>query len=265
VYLRARGALAALAFAASICGSTPPAHALPAPEPPRGRPTVAPTTVPTNALVLTVGSPIDFILDDVMSSSKSKAGQTIRMHLRNPLVLNGVTLAKADTPATLRILGTHRATAGDNDGSLQIAIQPLELGSYGALPIRANHEYLTIEHTGGQLSTRAATDTITDIFLPGAVLYNALRKGRDFVLPAGSILRAQTAATVDATDPKAVSIVIPHPMVLNQDTPHSDFTPSPIYTPQPPPPKKTPVPKKTAPPPPPPTEAPPSPSATGTG
>ncbi len=263
MHVRARHALIALGFAASICGLTPPARALPLPEPPRGKPTVAPTAAPANTLILPLGSPIDFVLDDEMGSNKSKAGQTIRIHLRNPLIVNGVTLAPAETPATLRILGVHRATAGDNDGSLQIAIQPLELPKYGALPIHANHEYLTIEHTRGQLATRGATDTITDIFLPGAVLYNALRKGRDFVLPSGAILRAQTAATIDATDPKSIAIVIPHPILLNHDAPHADFTPSPIYTPVPPPPKKpkaTPRPSPTRPPPPA-----PSPDATGTG
>lgn len=201
-----------------------------------------------------------------MGSNKSKAGQTIKMHLRTPLVVNNVVLAPADSPATLKVVGVHRAAAGDNDGSLQIVIGALELAKFGDLPIRASHEYLTIEHTGGQLSTRGTTDTITDIFVPGAVLYNALRKGRDFVLPPGAILRAQTAATIDATDPKSISIVVPRPMVLNHDSPHADFTPSPIYTPVPAPPKRskgTPKPTAPPPPPPPPTEA-PAPTPTGT-
>jgi len=264
VHARARSALIALSFAASIFGLAPPARALPPPAPPHGRPTIAPSAPPPSALILPLGSPIDFVLDEAMGSNKSKAGQTIRMHLRTPLVVNEITLAPADAPATLKVIGVHRAASGDNDGSLQIIIEPLALAKYGELPIRASHEYLTIEHTRGQLSTRGATDTVTDIFVPGAVLFNALRKGRDFVLPPGAILRAQTAATVDATDPKAISIVVPRPMLLNHDIPHADFTPSPIYTPVPPPPKRpksTPAPARpTAPP----TEPAPTPNATGT-
>jgi hypothetical protein len=219
---------------------------------------------PPSTLILPLGSPIDFVLDEAMGSNKSKPGQTIHMHLRNALVLNGVTLAPADAPATLKVIGVHRAAAGDNDGSLQIVIQTLELPKFGDLPIHANHEYLTIEHTGGQLATRGATDTITDIFVPGAVLFNALRKGRDFVLPPGAILRAQTAATIDATDPKSIAIVVPHPTVLKHDSPHADFTPAPIYTPVPPPPKKPKATPKPSPPPLPPTEPPAAPSPTGT-
>jgi hypothetical protein len=261
VIARANSASAALCFLALVCGLAPAAHALPPPEPPRGRPTVTPSAAPTNALVLPSGSPIDFVLEDSMSSSKSREGQTIRMRLRNALIVNGVVLAKAETPATLKIGSVHRAAAGNNDGSLQIAIQPLELENHKTLPIRANHEYLTVEHTGGQLATRATTDTITDIFVPGAVLFNALRKGRDFVLPPGAILRAQTAATIDATDPKAIAIVIPHPAVLSSDQPHSDFTPAPMFTPIPVPTKK---PKATPKPTAAPTAAPAEPAPTGT-
>ena len=250
--LRALAPTIAFGMAAAAFGLAPAARALPPPDVPISNPTVAPTAAPVDTAVLPLGSPIDFVLDDTISSSKSQAGSIVHMHLKNDLIVNNVKLAPAGTPATLRILGAHRATAGDNDGSLQIAIPPLDLPDRGALPIRANHEYLTIDRTGGQLSTRSTTDTITDVFVPGAVLSNALRKGRDFVLPPGSVLRAQTAATVDAHDPQAIVVVLPRPMVMNLDAPHADFTPSPIYTPQPaPPPKRKPTPKPspTAPPP----------------
>ncbi len=244
--LRAPCAALALGLAAAVFGLPPIAHALPAPEAPRAKPTASPSATPPNPKMVLVGAPIDFVLDDSISSGKARSGEIVHLHLREALVVNGMTLAHAGTPATLKILNAHRATAGDNDGSLQIAIAPLELIDHKKVPIRANHEYLTIEHSRGQLTTRTTTDTITDIFLPGAVIYNAFRKGRDFVLPVGAILRAQLAATIDASDPSAISIIIPRPTILSNDVPHADFSPAPFFTAQPPPPKKTPAPKHTS-------------------
>ena len=253
----ARGAIAALAFIALACGAMP-ARALPPPEAPRGKATPAPSAEPTGAGVLPIGSSLYFVLDDGFSSNRSHPGDVVRMHLRDPLVVNGVTLAPAGAPGTLTIVSTHHAGSGDEDGSVAINIQPLSLPGRGVLPIRALHEYLTIEHTAGQLATRDTTDTVTDIFIPGAMLFNALRKGHEYVLGPGAVLRALTAATVDATDPNDVAIVRPAPLMMIQDTPHSDYTPVPFYTPIPMAPKRKPSPK--------PTQSPTQPPApTGTG
>jgi len=271
---RARHAATALGLAALLFGVTPAARAIPPPDPPKTAPTTSPTPAPPNASSLPFGSPLYFVLDDPVNSGKSQAGQIVHMHLQNPLIVNGVTLAPEGTPATLTIVSIHKAAASDNDGSVQIVIQPLALPGYGMLPIRAHREYLTVEHTGSQLATRSTTDTIADVFIPGAAFYTALRKGHEVVLPTGSVLRALTGATVDAGNPAAIAIIPPPPMVMNFDVPHSDLTAAPIYTPLPPPPKATPKPKPTkvptpAPPPPdevftPAPEVSPSPTPTGT-
>jgi hypothetical protein len=253
----------ALGLMALVFGLATSVHALPPPEAPRSKPSYTPSPAPANAVILPFGSPIDFVLDDTISSSRSKAGEIVHIHLRQPLVVNGVTLAAAGTPATLTILNVHAAAASDNDGSVQITIQPLDVEGKRTLPIRASHEFLTIEHTGGQLATRSATDTITDVFIPYGILYTLFRKGHNFVLPPGAVLRALTNATIDASDPSAVAIVAPSPMTINNDVPHADFTPAPFYTPIPPRPKRTPSPKPTRPPTPPPTPEPtPTPEAT---
>ena len=146
---------------------------------------------------------------------------------------------------------------------MQITIQPIEVDGKRTLPIRASHEFLTIEHTGGQLATRAATDTITDVFVPYGIFYTLFRKGHNFVLPEGAVLRALTAATIAASNPNAIAIVPPKPIVIQNDVPHADFTPAPFYTPIPPVPKRTKAPKVTASPTPQPTVA-PTPTATPT-
>lgn len=155
------------------------------------------------------------------------------MHLKEPVVVNGVTVASIGAPASLVVVMTRRAQSGDVDGAVQIHLDPLVLPSGQKLPLRALHEYLTIELTAGQESTRAATDMLADIFIPGHAIYHAFRKGREMVLPAGSVLRAETNATIDARNPHAIVISTPPPFASEYDAPHSDLTPLPFYTPAP--------------------------------
>jgi len=184
--------------------------------------------------VLPYGSPIFFVLDDKVNSGTTAPGTVVHMHLRAPLVLDGTTLAPAGAPATFTVVNTSKAQTGDVDGAIQIHLDPfaIEDGKL-TLPIRAYHEYLTVEMTAGQLSTRGATDEIADVFVPYHSIYHALRKGRQMVLPQGSVLRAETDATLNATDPKAPTISTPPPFVSTFDAPHADLTPAPFYTPNP--------------------------------
>jgi hypothetical protein len=182
---------------------------------------------------LPVGSPLYFVLDDGLSSARSRPGDVVHMHLRDALVVNGDVIAPAGTPGTLTVVRTHHAASGDNDGSIQISLQPLTLAGNRSLPIRAINEYLTIEHTAGQLSTRDSTDTVVDIFIPTYVLWQALRKGHEYVLQPGAVLRTLTAAAVDARDPQAVAIESPQPLFTGGEVPHSTLTASPFFTPAP--------------------------------
>ncbi len=210
-------------------------HALPAPAPPLSPPKAGPSTSPTpNGATLPFGSPILFVLDDPVNSGSTPTGTTIRMHLRAPLVVNGITLAPAGAPGSFSVVSTRKAQSGDIDGAVQIYVNPLVLPSrHLSLPLRAIHEYLSRELTGGQEATRMTTDTVTDVFVPYAILYQALRKGHQMVMPVGTILRAETDATIDATNPANVVLATPPPFVSNYDPPHSDLTPAPFFTPPP--------------------------------
>jgi len=227
----------------------PPAvRAIPPPEPPRSAPSGSPEPIAAGA-TLPFGSPLLFVLDDKIDSGSTKPGTVIRLHLKAPLAVNGETIASSGTPATLSIVTTRPARSGDVDGAVQIHLNPLPLpGRSVALPVRAYHEYLSVELTGGQLATRGTTDTIGDIFIPYHMLYHAFRRGRQLVLPVGSVLRVQTGATIDATNPRAIVLTTPPPFVRNYDTPHADLTPAPYYTPAPTRPKPLPKGKPTLPP-----------------
>jgi hypothetical protein len=216
-----------------LCGVTPAAQALPPPAAPIGGPTSSPTAAPTGA-TLPYGSTIVFVLDDKIDSRSTRPGTTIRMHLKAPLVVNGATLAPAGAPASLVIVNTHGATTGDEDGSVQLHVDPLVLPGLGiTVPIRAYHEYLTMERSAGQLATRDTTDTIGDIFIPWHVLYHAFRPGQQYVLQPGTEMKTQTAATIDASNPHAIVLTTPPPFESTYDPPHADITAQPLFTPAP--------------------------------
>lgn len=254
---RGRAALAACGVfvASALVGAPRAVRAIPPPEPPRAA--VTGTSAPSSpGATLPFGSQLFFVLDDRIDSGSTKPGTVVHMHLRAPLEVNGAIVAPAGTPATLSVVTTRHAQSGDIDGAVQIHLDPLALPGRGdALPVRAYHEYVTIEMTGGQRATRSTTDTVGDIFIPYHSLYHALRRGRQLVLPVGSVLRAQTAATIDASNPQAIVLTSPPPFVSNYDAPHADLTPAPYYTPAPIRPKPLPKGKATLPPSPPPSEA----------
>jgi len=199
--------------------------------------------------VLPYGSIIFFVLDDGINSGTTPPGTTVHMHLKTPIVVNGVTVAPAGTPATFAVITTRKAESGDEDGAIQIHLDPLTLpGRDLQLPVRALHEYLTRELTAGQEATRSTTDTIGDIFIPYHALYHALRPGHQMVLPAGSVLRAETAASIDASNPRAIVLATPPPFTSTYDVPHADLTAAPFYTPAPMRPRPLPKGKPTLPP-----------------
>lgn len=223
-----------------------PARALPPPPGPTAAPTVSPTSSPAPGNYLPVGSPIEFVLDDPLDSKKTKAGTSIRLHLAKALVVGGLELAPAHTPASMKVISTQAALAPDIDGSAKILLEPLSLPGRGSLPVNAAHEYITVELTSGQANTNALEDSAKDIFIPGHVLYRQFRKGRELTLPVGSILRARTAASIDASLAPAIVISTPPPFKLSTDVPHAAFTPIPLYTvPTPPTPHRTPAPAPT--------------------
>ncbi len=214
----------------AIAIAMPAAIALPPPRESRAKPTGSPVPAPTGA-VYPVGTPLLFVVDETVNSGKIEAGQAIPIHLRNALVVNGATIAPAKTPGSLTVVAVQRASAPDTDGAVEIRVEPLLLPSGKILPLRAVHEYLTPELTGGQLSTRGTMDQVEDVFVPYLAIYQAFRKGHQLLIPRDSVLRVQTAAVIDAQNPNAVSIATPAPMSLSGDVPHTDFTPIPLATP----------------------------------
>ncbi len=225
--------LASGAVAVAV-GAGSSVRAIPVPEPPRSQPAGTSPTPTQSGATLPFGSPILFVLDDAVSSASTPNGTKVRMHLRSPLIVNGITLAQAGDRASFSVVSTRKAQSGDVDGAVQIYVDPLPLPTrHLTLPLRAVHEYLTRELTGGQLATRSTTDTVEDVFVPYAFLYQVLRKGHQMVMPVGTVLRAETAATIDATNPANVVLATPPPFVSNYDAPHADLTPAPFYTPAP--------------------------------
>lgn len=183
-----------------------------------------------------------FVLDTQVSSRNAVINNQLHAHLRDALIVNGVTLAPAGAPVTIRVTGVSRAEMGGVDGAIDLFFGKFDLGAFGQLPIRAASGRVTIVRTAGKQSTAGVADTAGDIFLPYYQLYHALRKGQDVTLPVGTTIRVRTTASIDATNPQHVVIGEPPSMNLNVDQPYSAFTPIPFRTV---PPSPTPRPKPT--------------------
>jgi len=226
----ARAAIAALAAACaavSVGASPQPARAIVVPKTvstssPLPEPTGTKTDLPSN-------SSLFFILDGEISS-RGQAGTLVRAHLRDPIVIGGVTVAPAGAPMQIRIVHTQGAQMANVDGSVDIYFEPFALASGRTLPLVTPSGHIDPQLTAGQASTRGVTDTVGDIFIPYHFLYHMLRKGMEVDLRPGTVLRARTGAELRLV---AGSIaVIPPPAIAGAaDAPHPAFKPASVALP----------------------------------
>ncbi|HET7815317.1 MAG TPA: hypothetical protein VFL13_13205 [Candidatus Baltobacteraceae bacterium] len=223
--------LAAASAAAAFACNTRPASAivLPTPPPP---PRVEPTSTPTgtpNSTVLPLNSSLFFVLDDTVSSH-TKPGTIARAHLRDAIVLDGHTVAPAGSPVQIVVTQSSAAQVGNVDGTVEMYFKDLELAGGRTLALVTPRARINPRMTAGQESTQEVTDTVGDIFVPGHMLWHALRKGSDVTLRPGTVVRARTAAVLSIAH-GVLAINTPPPFATVSDTPHPSFEALPLATP----------------------------------
>jgi hypothetical protein len=191
----------------------------------------APTPTPVaDPNVLPLDSTLSFVLDGTISSATSNANDVVNAHLKDALVLNGTTIAAAGTPVRIRILDAKRAENPDIYGFVDIYFYPLSLANGTTIPLRPPTSHLNVNVSAGHASTVEVEDTIGDIYEP-TLLLHVFRKGRNFTLEPGAVIRAQTQATIKVKADGTVAITTPAPVVLDVQTPHSTFNAVPLSTP----------------------------------
>ena len=226
----ARAAIAALAGAcaiASISASPQPARAIVVPKTistssPLPEPSGTKTDLPAN-------SSIFFILDGDISS-RGQAGTRVRAHLRDPIVIGGITAAPAGAPVAIRILHTQGAQLANQDGSIDIYFEPLTLSNGSTLPLVTPTGHIDPYLTPGQASTRGVTDTVGDIFIPYHFLYHMLRKGMEVDLRPGTVMRARTGAELRFAA-GSLAIITPPAIAGAADAPSAAIKIAPVATP----------------------------------
>ncbi len=201
---------------------------MPTPPPNAAVPAATPTRTP-NLTVLPLDSSLFFVLDGTISS-QMKPGSAVRAHLRDPLVLRGRTIAAAGSPVQIQVYEATPAHMANEDGSVDIYFEPLMLGGGKSIPLTTPTAHIDPHVSAGAYNTRAVTDTVGDIFIPGHYFYHLLRKGRNVDLHPGTVLRARTAASVMLAG-GVVVIATPQPFLTVRDTPHPAFVPAPLITP----------------------------------
>jgi hypothetical protein len=191
---------------------------------PKATPSPPPNLLPFDSNLL-------FVLDDPISSKASKAGEIVRAHLKDPIVLLGRTIAPAGAPATIKIIDTSSADILDTYGFVDIFFEPLHLPDGRLLPLRAPIARLAPHVSSGHQSTVAAEDTVGDIVVPYYSFYQIFRKGKNFVLAPGSVLSAETQATITELPNGTAAVVTPEPLAESTYVPKATFPVEPEATP----------------------------------
>jgi hypothetical protein len=199
--------------------------------PPTPMPKASPSPTAPPANVLPLDSTLMLVLDDPISSKSSKAGEMVRAHLKNAIVVGGRIVAPAGTNATIRIVDVSPSDIADTYGFVDIFCEPLALPDGRTLPLRAPVARLEPRVSSGHESTVAAEDTVGDIFVPYYGLYQIFRKGKNFVLGPGSEIPARTEATITAQPNGAIAIVTPRPLAVSGEAPNSSYRAVPVATP----------------------------------
>jgi hypothetical protein len=189
------------------------------------------THLAPNATLLPPESSLFFVLDETINSKNSKAGSMVRAHLREPLVIDGVTVAAKNAPVQIEVVQTRGAQMGNVAGSVEIYFEPFTLANGKQLPLHTPTAHIDPHMSTGQYNTRALGDTAADIFIPYHYMYHILRKGQQVDLRPGTVIRARTAAAI-AVNNGAISLATPAPFTYSVDKPHADFAPVPLATPR---------------------------------
>lgn len=180
---------------------------------------------------LPYSSPVLFKILDPISSSNSRANDIIRLQLDRPLVIGTHTIAPTGTPGSLRILDATAASSGDAFGYVDVYFEPLVLPNGQRLPLLAPEARLQIHPTAGHQSTVGVEDAIENEIIPYHLLYQIFRKGKNFELRPGAIVRARTQAVVMLAAGGALTIATPPPMPVAVGTPFASFPTIPMATP----------------------------------
>lgn len=155
----------------------------------------------------------------------------MRAHLRGDLAVGGRIVAPAGTPAQIKILDASASSIADQYGFVDIYFEPLTLPDGRVLPLRTPIARLTPNVTAGHASTVSAEDTVGDIFVPYYSIWQIARMGKNFVLGAGSVVSANTEATLAAQPNGTIAIVTPRPLHAGTETTNSSFPVLPMATP----------------------------------
>ncbi len=177
-----------------------------------------------------LNSSLFFVLDQTINSHSTKPGTVVRAHLRDPLIVGGVTVAPAGTPVDIEVVQTSPAQMANVNGSVTINFEPLTLPGGQVLPLYTPTSHIDPHMTAGQVSTKSIADTAADIVVPYYYIYSVVRKGADVDLRPGTVIRARTAATLKTSPGGAVVIATPPPFTFTLVRPHALFSPEPFAT-----------------------------------
>jgi hypothetical protein len=170
-------------------------------------PAASPAVPQTSASVkVPAGTVVDIAIDEALSGSASHEGQTFRLHLAQPIVIDGLTVVPAGTEGAGEVIEAKGPGLAGRPGVLIIAARYLEF-SGARIPLgHLRYGQTGHDNTGASMAVQIA------VGLPGVLI-----TGGDVKAPVGMAASARVTSDVVLPDAPAASAA-PNPDQTKQGT-----------------------------------------------
>jgi hypothetical protein len=116
--------------------------------------------------VVPKGTPVTLVFDQRLSSKTAKAGQTVRMHVRDNVVVDGRTVLARGTPVRGVISQVDKRKRYGVNAKLRIAVNPVRTPSGARLTLEPRNQGA---YVAGKKSSQAAAATAGGAMVLGPV------------------------------------------------------------------------------------------------
>lgn len=176
--------LACASHAEEMAGTAPPAPAAIV-EPPKALPTVSGPSLANNIVRLPANTVVQLEVVDTVSSASSLSGDHFALRLASPLMVGEQTVLPAGTPVIGEVVHAASSSFGGKPGELLLAARYIDVPQ-GAIRLRSSFG------AAGQDRNNLVAGVAGVVGFFGLAI-----KGREYELPAGSLLSARVASETD--------------------------------------------------------------------
>jgi hypothetical protein len=145
---------------------------------------------------------VTITIDKTINSQANHAGETFPITLAVPIIIDGKILIPAGTSGTGEIVHAAKSRFGGRAGELILAVRYFD---YGAVRIPLRSLRYIEGHGKDRGDTAAAISVASAAVAPIGGVISMFITGGEVTVPAGTLAKAKTAASVSIPDAAAVS------------------------------------------------------------